>query len=78
VSRKFSGRCDGCGQHKGRVLASAFNQDASFRHLCDTCDRKETARQPKLFKDKITAVRYWQPEPEPIIETVPEAQMGLF
>ena len=78
MSKKFSGRCDGCGQHKGRVLASAFNPDASFRHLCDTCDRKETARQPKLFKDKIAAVRYFEPEPEPEVIEIPKAQMGLF
>ena len=78
MSKKFSGRCDGCGQHRGRVLASAFNPDASFRHLCDTCDRKETARQPKLFKDKITAVRFIEPEAEPEPVEIQRAQMGLF
>jgi hypothetical protein len=78
MSKRFSGRCEGCGYYRNRVLASAFNPDESFRHLCDACDRKETARQPKLFKDKIAAVRYFEPEPEPVEIEIPQAQMGLF
>ena len=82
MSKKFTGRCDGCGQTRGRVLASAFNPDESFRHLCDACDRRESPiHQPKLFKGKLTALRYAVEqevaEPEPPVEIF-TAQMWMF
>lgn len=76
-----TGQCERCGRLGAFTLATAFNEDGTFRHLCLCCDRIErTLHQRKLFADAPKTVVVWEEiaEPEVIEEVEVSAQMSLF
>jgi hypothetical protein len=76
-----TGVCERCEQYRPFVIATGFNPDGSFRHLCASCDRIEQyTRQRPLFADLYQRPpRIIQPEPE---EEEPEPdhsnQLSMF
>ncbi len=50
------GACERCGLFRSFVLAAGFNPDATFRHLCASCERIERPRlQQRLFAGPVFA-----------------------
>ena len=79
------GQCERCHQVKPFVLASAFNEDGSFRFLCSQCDRIERElHQLQLFESAKSAIAAWldaEPEEEAeqkMYEEPDPPQMSLF
>lgn len=75
-----TGVCERCDRYRPFVLATGFNEDGSFRHLCGPCDRIEQyTRNRPLFPDLYMRPVMIQPEPEEIEEPEPDPnQMALF
>lgn len=75
-----TGACERCEIVKPFVIATGFNEDGSFRHLCAACDRIEQyTRNRPLFPDLYQRPAIIQ-QPEEIEEPEPDHtnQMALF
>jgi hypothetical protein len=84
TANNMRGTCDRCGRFSPWVMGSAFQGDgtATFRNLCERCERIEKPRnQPSLYVGVSWVHVETEPEPEPIEETAPAVdrrQLTLF
>jgi hypothetical protein len=70
TSHNTRGACEGCGAVRSFVMAAGFNPDATFRHLCASCERQERPRlQKRLFAGPVFV---------PVLEVVEERELPVF